>query len=732
MRLLMIGVLVLFCYCGKMIYAQESFDFATNKKSLTIKSTIESITIDGDLSEETWLTALKHGDFYQQSPLDGVLAERITEVQLAYDDNNLYIAATLYDDDDYVINTLKRDNFGQGDQFAVVIDPQNQKANGFAFGVNVAGALTEGLISPGDVDDGWDNKWKVKTKTYTDRWTVEMAIPLKTLRFKSDNTVWGINFFRGEPSLNQQHVWSPVPRQFDGIDIGYFGELHWTEPPQSSGKNIAVIPYASARIDNEPLNTPSQDFDITAGLDAKIALTTGLNLDLTVNPDFSQVDVDRQVTNLTRFNIFFPERRQFFLENADIFNGFGQFANSPFYSRRIGLDPSGNTVPILFGGRLTGNINQKMRIGAFSIQTAENENTNAQNYSALSGQHAIGKRSNVKAFFLSRQAFDGTESIRNDYGRNAGGEVNLSTDDGVWQGQIGYVHSFKEGFSDKNKHLYGRVSYTGQQFRTFLFIQNLGENYYADMGFNARLNNFNPVTGGIERIGYTQIGNMLDYYIYPKGGNVNFHWSGLENFIVINEGTGLNDWYTRLRHFIFFRNTSQLRFRLNNNFVDLIFPFALTETPLPVDEYNMTEFNIQYVSDQRKLFNFEIFSVYGQFYNGTKFTNIFDINYRIQPWARFSIGIERNTISLPDPYGSLNLTLANASAEINFSTSLFWTTFLQYNTQSKDFNVNSRIQWRYSPMSDLFLVYTDNYIVDGKFGQKNRSLVLKFNYWLGI
>jgi len=252
------------------------------------------------------------------------------------------------------------------------------------------------------------------------------------------------------------------------------------------------------------------------------------------------------------------------------------------------------------------------------------------------------------------------------------------------------------------------------------------------MGFNARLNNFNPLTGSIERIGYTQIGNMLNYYIYPDSEKVNFHWSGLENFVVINDGTGLNDWYTRLRHFIFYKNTSQLRFRLNNQYVDLIFPFALTATPLPVGDYNMTEFNVQYVSDQRKLLNFELFTVYGEFYNGTKFTNRFDLNYRIQPWARFSLGLEQNLIRLPDPYGSLDLLLTNATAEINFSTSLFWTTFVQYNTQSKDFNVNSRLQWRYSSMSDLFLVYTDSYVVDGKFGPKNRSVVLKVNYRLGL
>lgn len=724
---------LLFLFLPYFLLAQDEVTSEFPPRTMTITKSQTDFKIDGQLDEQLWKTLPKHSNFYQQFPLDGIPANEKTDIQLTYDDDNIYIAATIYDDDNYVINTLKRDQLSDEDAFIVMLDPQNQNSNGYAFGVNPMGAVTEALLSaPDDVDSGWDNKWRVATANYDNYWTVEMSIPFKTLRFKKDNLIWGINFFRLDAGDNQGHVWSPVPRQFDALNLGYGGDLVWDEAPAPQGKNIAIIPYVTASSNRDAAREPATENSIDAGLDAKIGITSGLNLDLTINPDFSQVDVDRQVTNLTRFNIFFPERRQFFLENADIFNGYGQFANRPFYSRRIGLDPFGNTVPILFGARLTGNINQKLRVGAFSMQTNDNEITLAQNYSGFSGEHAIGKRSNIKGFFLSRQAFDGSKSVVSDYGRNLGGELNLSTDDAKWAGQLGYVHSFKDGFSDKNRHFYGRVEYAGQRFRTFLFVQNLGQNYYADMGFNARLNNFNPETGSIERIGYTQIGNMLNYYIYPDSEKVNFHWSGLENFIIVNEGTGLNDWYTRLRHFIFFKNASQIRFRLNNQFVDLIFPFGITETPLPVGEYNMTEFNIQYVSDIRKLFNFEVFTVYGQFYNGTKFTNTIDLNYRIQPRARFAIGFEQNNIRLPQPYGKLDLFLINGSAEVNFSTNLFWTTFVQYNTQSKDFNINSRLQWRYAPMSDLFLVYTDNYLVDGKFGPKNRSVVLKVNYRIGL
>jgi hypothetical protein len=205
----------------------------------------------------------------------------------------------------------------------------------------------------------------------------------------------------------------------------------------------------------------------------------------------------------------------------------------------------------------------------------------------------------------------------------------------------------------------------------------------------------------------------------------------MENYVWANdEGFGLTEWYTRLRHFIFYKNTSQLRFRLNNNYVDLIYPFNLTGTPLPEGEYNFTEFNVQFNTDRRQKFQTEWFVVYGQFYNGTKLTYRGSLTYLAQPWGNFTLGIERNEIRLPDPYGDANFTLATGRAEINFSTNLFWTTFLQYNTQADNFNVNSRLQWRFAPMSDLFLVYTDNYQVANMFGPKDRQLVLKVNYWL--
>lgn len=397
------------------------------------------------------------------------------------------------------------------------------------------------------------------------------------------------------------------------------------------------------------------------------------------------------------------------------------------------MDAGGRAVPILYGVRLTGNLNSGLRMGAFNIHSHDQVTKEGQNYSAVTLQQRIGSRSFLKGLFLNRQGYLKSDQVQHDYGRNAGGEFEHLTDDGKWQFSVGGVNSMKEGYTNKNNQFYGSAAYAGQRFRTAFDFQTIGENYFADMGFTGRLEQYDPVSNDVVRVGFTQVSNLTDYYTYPKNSKkLDFHWSGLENYVYLNTDGTLNEWYTRLRHFLFFKNTSTLRFRINNNYVDLLYPFAITEVPLPAKAYNMTEFNIQYNTDTRKDFSLFLFTVYGQFFEGTKWTNMLELSFRKQPWGNFLIGFEQNNIYMPQPYGNLDLTLANARMEINLRKNLYWTTFLQYNTQANNFNLNSRVQWRFAPMSDLYLVYTDNYRVAPAFGPKDKTLVLKLNYWLSL
>lgn len=712
----------------------QSFD--TTVYSLHITPRESEIIIDGVLDEPAWLAASQLDSFWQHSPVDDLRSSHETTVYVTYDEKQIYVGAICYDTSDYYVRSLKRDDWSVSDEFGVIIDPIGEKALGYGFSTNVLGGETEGLISaPGNGTGTWDNRWTSAVTRLEDRYIVEIAIPFKSLRFKAGDNNWRIQFLRIDPDKNEIQSWAPIPRQFSMFDLGYMGTLHFSEPPKKQGGNVVLIPYATATFSKISNDGNPADVKGDIGGDAKIALTSSLNLDLTTNPDFSQVEVDEQVTNLNRFGIFFPERRQFFIENDDIFNSLNtQFGGEqPFYSRRIGLDESGRTVPILYGARVTGNLNSGLRIGAFNIHQQESVSRLGQNYSAATFQQRIGHRSFIKGLFLNRQGYIGSDQIKLNYGRNLGGEFDRLTNDGIWRFRAGGIHSFKEGFSSKDNHLFGSIAYAGQRFRTTLEFQHMGENYFSDMGFTGRLEQYNPVNDEVVRIGFTQVSSNIDYYTYPADSkDVDYQWSGAENYVYLNTDGSLNEWYTRLRHFWFYKNTSVLRFRFNYNYVDLIYPFALTEVPLPAQVYNMTELNVQYNSDIRNRVSGEIFVVYGQFFSGTKLTARVSASLRKQPWGTFAIGIEQNNIVLPDPYGKLELTLATGRIEINFRKNLFWTTFLQYNTQANNFNVNSRLQWRFAPVSDLYLVYTDNYRVEPSFGPKDKTLVLKMNYWLSL
>ena len=305
--------------------------FFGQSKTLFIKKTTLPIQIDGVINEAAWQhvedtenTGLNHvaKEFSLNKPNDKEKASRQTIVKMTYDETFLYISAILYDTGKRVIRSRKRDNdIGDNDDFWVVVDPTGAKTNAFMFGLNAGGAQSEGQIGLNDLDLNWDNKWFSTVSQSDESWQLEIAIPFKTLRYKEGRDEWNINFIRSDNGSNETHVWSPVPVQFDGFDLGYTGKLQWDAPPKKQRTNIAIIPYLAGQ--SETVEPADADLSGGVGLDAKIALTSNLNLDVAINPDFSQVEVDQQVTNLTRFNIFFPERRTFFLENADIFANFG-------------------------------------------------------------------------------------------------------------------------------------------------------------------------------------------------------------------------------------------------------------------------------------------------------------------------------------------------------------------------------------------------------------------------
>ncbi len=411
--------------------AQMTYDDPQEIYKLKIKRASSEIIIDGILSEKAWQEADLASDFWLKFPQDDVKAKRQTEVRMTYDVKFIYISAVCMDTTYNVVQTLKRDSrFFEGDGFGVVLDPINRRANGFLFGISPMNVQSEDLISSstfGQLNFSWDHKWISEVSREPDRWIVEIAIPFNTLRFESGADMWGINFFRNDLKSNEIHTWTHIPVNFEPYDMGYTGTLQWDTPPPKPGTNISIIPYLSGSVyRDDEVQHPTSESELDAGFDAKVALTSSLNLDLTVNPDFSQIDADVQQTNLTRFNLKFPEKRAFFLENSDLFSNFGTPPARPIYTRSIGLDKHGLPIPILYGVRLSGNLGNKSRIGVLNLHTRANKDNNAQNYSIVTFNQSILKRSVIKGYLSNRQSYiKGEGADKDNYGRNAGVELNF-------------------------------------------------------------------------------------------------------------------------------------------------------------------------------------------------------------------------------------------------------------------------------------------------------------------
>jgi hypothetical protein len=737
-----LGVL---CTLNSALFAQNS----TNKTDfqIHIKKATSPIKVDGDLSEGAWTDAEKVRNFRVHYPQNGDSTKLGTVAQLTYDDHFIYIGFTCFDDGKYIVQSLKRDvNYWSSDAMAVMFDPIEAQANGVLFGVNTEGVQSEGILATDDPDWAWDNKWFSEVKKAADRFTIEIAIPFKSLRYDPKKTTWSVNFARNAiENGGQYYTWTKVPQQFDGISLAYMGTLVWDAPPPAEKSNVAFTPYVGGGLSKDYLKKTNVETVKNAGIDAKVALTASLNLDATINPDFSQIEVDEQVTNLTRFNVIFPERRTFFLENSDILNEFGIPPARPFFSRRIGLDKNNQTVPIAYGVRLSGNLSPSVRVNGFNMHTKTTGANDGNNYSAAVVQKSFWGRSYAKAGFLNRQAFNKFEPSKTDYGRNLLLTYVLRSADNKWETWGELHNSFKKDIKDKNQYASLGVQYSSNNWRFIQDFTSIGTNYYADMGNLVRIENYDAVRDTTIRLGFQHSYSNLSYTTRPKKGAITEHRVETENYVAWNPNWSLSQRFNKLEYGLTFKNTSELGMSVDRQVENVPFPFSFSdENKLIVGRYTYMSANIDYRTDSRKAFSGRIKATTGGFYDGSKVGLSLSATYRIQPWGKFSLKLDWNRISLPakDPSvsGITRLVLLSPKSEISFNRNVHWTTFFQFNTQSNNFNINSRLQYRFRPMSDLFLVYTDNYYTDDErdsarnllhsaFDKKNRALVCKMTFW---
>ncbi len=484
--------------------------------NLQAKLISEKITPDGRLDEASWAEAIPISNFWLNFPVDSAQSDDQTVVKALYDNHFLYLGGTCYNktEGEYIISSLRRDySWSENDNFTVYIDPFQDQLNGFTFNLSPYGIQREGLIFNGDnVDITWDNKWEGNSTREADKWHFEMKIPFKTLRYKGGVKEWNINFARNNLQRNERTAWTPIPINFSVSALAFTGKLDFEEPLPKPGANIVLIPYVSGQINKRHIDSTSTNYEGNAGFDAKIGITPSLNLDLTYNPDFSQVEVDEQVINLDRFEIRFPERRQFFVENSDLFAQFGFRNIRPFFTRRIGIgtDTATNTIvqnPITYGARLSGKLNKDWRIGVLNMQTQKEDELGirAQNFTTLAFQRQIFGRSNIAAIFVNRTALGSDTTDR--FTRIVGLDYNIQSKDNRWVGKIFYHKAFKPDSLSSLDGQFAHAAYLGYRVRKFSVFWNheyIGENYDVnDIGF-------------VRRVGVWRFEPFGEYNMYPK------------------------------------------------------------------------------------------------------------------------------------------------------------------------------------------------------------------------
>ncbi len=719
------------------------FSYAQDlNKSFTVKyiSNTENITPDGVLDEAIWEAAESAHDFWEHFPNNSTPANNQSDIKILYDDKNLYIgikAKTI--GKNYMVQSLKRDfRAGNSDNITMLFDTFNDGTNAFLFGINPFGVRREALMSGGGNNIrgfslSWDTKWVGDSKIYDDYYTSELIIPLTAFKFKEGETKWGFNSYRFDTQSNETSTWMKIPQNQNFFGMTYMGDMNFERPLGRSHSPLAIIPYTNA-ISLKDFEAGNQFTNMKFGGDAKIAIGNTMNMDVTINPDFSQVEVDNQVTNLTRFEVSLPEKRQFFIDNSDLFASFGdQRDSNPFFSRRIGIakDTADNSIEnkIIGGVRLSGKLNKDLRLGFLNIQTeADEDNEIASNNNMMFAlQQKVFARSNIGLFFINRQSIKDYDFLAEEdkYNRVFGIDYNLLSKDNMWNGKFFAHKSFQPTGGDKDYSAGGSMIFNSRNYNVYSKLVYVGEDFRSDLGF-------------VRRTDILKSFVRMERVFWPKKGILNSHGFQFLPYFNWSPSSGLKntDYALKSSWEARFKDFSMVSVGFENRFTFLTDDFEPTgednAIAVPGNQgyhYNSLEF--EYRSDRRKIFSYSFESSLGRFFNGQKYSIMGMMTYRFQPKVFLSLLFDYNKIELPAPYATADLWLLSPKIDVTFNKSLFWSTLVQYSTQQDNLGLNSRLQWRFAPLSDLYLVYNDNYFADS-FAPRSRSINLKLTYWLNI
>ena len=701
----------------------------TGSRTLQALQTSAAVRVDGVLDDEAWQRAVPATGFTQSEPREGQPATEATEVMIAFDDQFLYIGARMRDSDptSEIVNDIRKD-FREDDQddFEVIIDTFRDRRNGYVFIVNPEGGRADRQVANEgrDINASWDAVWDVRTQRASDGWTAEFRIPFRTLRFDPGaDQSWGINFSRRIRRKNEVTFWAPVPRAYNLMRLSLAGDVTGLHPGQA-GRDIRVKPYV-LNTTLRGLGSTSFGNEVNGGVDAKVAVTRGLTLDLTVRPDFAQVEADEQQVNLTQFAQFFPEKREAFLENAGLFY-VGDAArqnrvfvpptpdedNLLFFSRRIGIRDDRKPLEINAGARLSG-VAGGFGVGLINMQVRGDEVTDANNYTALRLRRNVGGGSDIGILYMQRQSTEHS----GDYNRVAGIDANIRFLGAVdWNSYA--VTTRTPGVSEEQYAARTSLSYEGNFFHGKVGMLTLGEHFNNDLGFYRRTGvkkwladiGIRPRPEALRRNGIRELHPHIVWDLYTDQQN---------HMVQKRLHTGQT---------FFFENGAVLEFSYNPAFNLLSAPLTLSPEAdaLPAGPYGWNEFGILANTDLSRPFSLQSRWAFGGLYNGSQKSVTATVMWRPNFRLRVSGGVQRTDGDLDLPDGKFVNAVYTIRANYSFTPAMFIDALSQYDPTSEQLNANIRFNLIHHPLSDLFVVYNDQRFLTADSPVAGRSIAVKF------
>ena len=719
------------------------------ERKLQAVRTTDPIAIDGRLDEAAWRQPSAATGFTQSEPDEGQPATEETEVRVLYDQTTLYIGIFAHDahPDRIVVNDLKKDFTALGgDSVEIVLDTFHDEQNGYLFTTNPMGAKYDAqMINEGrEVNADWDAVWQVRGRIAENGWFAEMAIPFRSLKFlNKDPQTWGINFLRRIPRRNEENYWAPVPRNYRLARVSLAGALEGLTGLRG-GRDLRIKPYAVAS--GTRILEQSTRGKADAGVDVKYGVTPSLVLDATINTDFSQVESDEQQINLTRVSLFFPEKREFFLENSGVFqfgpgdergqssalrrvtstggssrsrlNEVAQPANDLifFFSRRIGLNDAGSAIPILAGGRLTGRAGA-YSLGAMNIQQRASATSAATNFMALRLRRQLLASSDVGIMFLNKDAA-GTH-----YNRAFGADANFRFFRNL--NLNGYA---AKTFSPTRAPAPKTPAPTGSDMSTRLSVNYPSAVWNIRASYTAIGERFDDELGFVPRLGVKKFDGSIGNHFRQKSTWLreiypHFEWHNIDRW-----NGNLDSRYLDYHVLFRFQNGGSSEPGINSNVEQLTAPFVLSRRNnivLKPGRYDFSEFFLWYEPDPSAVVGLTGRFAIGDFYSGT--LQSYKGGATIRPSERVNVQttLTHNRYRLPE--GDFNTSLLTSRINYSFSTRLFVNALIQYNSDARQWSTNVRLDLIHRPLSDFFLVYNDQR--DSKNGDLlNRALIAKMTY----